>query len=212
MKKSVLAAALLLGAAAVSGCSRGAGTEAFAPEESSLYLMGDGTVASASVESYEADYYSAEELKADVENALEEFNGAAESGDGEENGAVLKECTMEEGFARIIIEFPDPEEYLRFAEAYPEEDGEGQLKTLDIVPVPDGVTKGYLVGASFKDAKGNTVEYNEITKQNRLSVAAVEGPASIYLEGGVRYYSEGAVLEGDRIQTPEEGICYLVFQ
>ena len=54
--------------------------------------------------------------------------------------------------------------------------------------------------------------YNEITKQNRLSVAAVEGPASIYLEGGVRYYSEGAVLEGDRIQTPEEGICYLVFQ
>ena len=99
-----------------------------------------------------------------------------------------------------------------FAEAYPEEDGEGQLKTLDIVPVPDGVTKGYLVGASFKDAKGNTVEYNEITKQNRLSVAAVEGPASIYLEGGVRYYSEGAILEGDRIQTPEEGICYLVFQ
>ena len=189
MKKSVLAATLLLGAAAVSGCSRGAGTEAFAPEESSLYLMGDGTVASASVESYEADYYSAEELKAYVENALEEFNGAAESGDGEENGAVLKECTMEEGFARIIIEFPDPEEYLRFAEAYPEEDGEGQLKTLDIVPVPDGVTKGYLVGASFKDAKGNTVEYNEITKQNRLSVAAVEGPASIYLEGGVRYYS-----------------------
>ena len=68
------------------------------------------------------------------------------------------------------------------------------------------------MGASFKDAKGNTVEYNEITKQNRLSVAAVEGPASIYLEGGVRYYSEGAVLEGDRIQTPEEGICYLVFQ
>ena len=159
--------------------------------------MGDGTVASASVESYEADYYSAEELKAYVENALEEFNGAAESGDGEENGAVLKECTMEEGFARIIIEFPDPEEYLRFAEAYPEEDGEGQLKTLDM---------------SFKDAKGNTVEYNEITKQNRLSVAAVEGPASIYLEGGVRYYSEGAILEGDRIQTPEEGICYLVFQ
>ena len=72
MKKSVLAAALLLGAAAVSGCSRGAGTEAFAPEESSLYLMGDGTVASASVESYEADYYSAEELKAYVENALED--------------------------------------------------------------------------------------------------------------------------------------------
>ena len=72
MKKSVLAAALLLGAAAVSGCSRGAGTEAFAPEESSLYLMGDGTVASASVESYEADHYSAEELKAYVENALED--------------------------------------------------------------------------------------------------------------------------------------------
>ena len=117
---------------------------------------------------------------------------------------------MENGTARVLIEFPSSEEYLRFSELYPEEDG--ALKSLDIVSVPDGVTKGYLVGASFVDAEGASVPYDEITKQNKLFVAAVEGSANIATDGTLRYVSEGVTLEGGLCRTPEKGISYLVFQ
>ena len=209
MKKKTVAAALLC-MTAISGCSRGGG-EPFDPQETSLYLTSEGTVTSATVESYEADSYSAEELKAYVEEALAVFNAAASEDKTDENNLTsLQECTMENGTARVLIEFPSSEEYLRFSELYPEENG--ALKSLDIVSVPDGVTKGYLVGVSFVDAEGASVPYDEITKQNKLFVAAVEGPANIATDGTLRYVSEGVTLEGGLCRTPEEGISYLVFQ
>ena len=63
MKKGQTAAAILLLSLALNGCGGGNGTTAFAPTETSLYVTKEGTVTSADVESYENDYYSADELK-----------------------------------------------------------------------------------------------------------------------------------------------------
>ena len=83
-------------------------------------------------------------MKAYVEEALAVFNAAASEDETDENNLTsLQECTMENGTARVLIEFPSSEEYLRFSELYPEENG--TLKSLDIVSVPDGVTKGRCV-------------------------------------------------------------------
>ena len=63
MKKGQTAAAILLLSLALNGCSGGTGKTAFAPTESSLYVTKEGTVTSADVETYENDYYSADELR-----------------------------------------------------------------------------------------------------------------------------------------------------
>ena len=73
MKKGQTAAAILLLSLALNGCGGGNGTTAFAPTETSLYVTKEGTVTSADVETYENDYYSADELKAYAEEMLGVF-------------------------------------------------------------------------------------------------------------------------------------------
>lgn len=114
MKKGQTAAAILLLSLALNGCGGGNGTTAFAPTESSLYVTKEGTVTSADVETYENDYYSADELKAYAEEMLGVFESGNQSGSSEKK-AEIAECTVKDGTAKLLITFPDAEEYLRFA-------------------------------------------------------------------------------------------------
>ncbi len=206
----ILAAAA---AAILTACSEQS-APAFAPTESSLYITSEGKVTSATVDTYEADYYSADEMKAFVEEILAEFNGSAGS-DPAEHSATVRECTLADGTAKLLIDFRNADAYLDFMEQYPDEESPIQVADLDITTVSDGVTKGYLVGKSFtKLAKENTtVAADEVMKQSKLYVAAVDGAALIQTDGNIQYISEGVSLVGtNMIQTPEDEVSYVVFK
>ena len=196
MKKGQTAAAILLLSLALNGCGGGNGTTAFAPTESSLYVTKEGTVTSADVETYENDYYSADELKAYAEEML----GVFESG--------------KDGTAKLLITFPDAEEYLRFAEEYPDTESGIRIESLDVVSVPDGVEKGYIVGSTFYKAGDENTEVSavDITKQKKLYVVCVKGSAKIQTDGQVRYVSEGVTLNGSMAETPEGETSYIIFK
>lgn len=207
---------LFLGMAAaasiLTACS-GQSAPAFAPTESSLYITSEGKVTSATVETYEADYYSAEELKAYIEEVLADFNGVG--GDSTAKSASVKECTMADGTAKLLIDFQSADAYLDFMEQYPDEESPIQVADLDITTVSDGVTKGYLVGKSFtKLAKEQTtVAADEVMKQSKLYVAAIDGAALIQTDGSIQYISEGVSVVGtNMIQTPEDEVSYVVFK
>ena len=140
MKKGQTAAAILLLSLALNGCGGGNGTTAFAPTETSLYVTKEGTVTSADVESYENDYYSADELKAYAEEMLGVFESGNQSGSSEKK-AEIAECTVKDGTAKLLITFPDAEEYLRFVEEYPDTESGIRIESLDVVSVPDGVER-----------------------------------------------------------------------
>ena len=187
MKKGQTAAAILLLSLALNGCGGGNGTTAFAPTESSLYVTKEGTVTSADVESYENDYYSADELKAYAEEMLGVFESGNQSGSSEKK-AEIAECTVKDGTAKLLITFPDAEEYLRFAEEYPDTESGIRIESLDVVSVPDGVEKGYIVGSTFYKAGDENTEVSavDITKQKKLYVVCVKGSAKIQTDGQVR--------------------------
>jgi len=203
-------------AAAVSiltACS-GQTAPAFAPTESSLYITSEGKVTSATVETYEAEYYSAEEMKAFIEEVLAEFNASANGG-SDAKAASIKECTLADGTAKLLIDFQTADAYLDFMEQYPDEESAIQVADLDITTVSDGVTKGYLVGKSFtKLAKEQTtVAADEVMKQSKLYVAAIDGAALIQTDGNIQYISEGVSVVGtNMIQTPEDEVSYVVFK
>lgn len=213
MKKGQTAAAILLLSLAINGCSGGTGKTAFAPTETSLYVTKEGTVTSADVETYENDYYSADELKAYAEEILKEFESGSQSGSSDQK-AEITECTVKDGTAKLLITFPDAEEYLRFAKEYPDPESGIRVESLDVVSVPDGVAKGYIVGSTFyKAGDGNTeVSAVDITKQKKLYVACVKGSAKIQTDGQIRYMSEGVTLNGNMAETPEDETSYIIFK
>ena len=120
---------------------------------------------------------------------------------------------MKDGTAKLLIKFPDPEEYLRFAKEYPDTESGIRIESLDVVSVPDGVEKGYIVGSTFYKAGDENTEVSavDITKQRKLYVVCVKGSAKIQTDGQVRYVSEGVTLNGSMAETPEgeTSILYL---
>ena len=214
-KKKALILAVSM--AILTGCSGTGAEQVFAPSESSLYITSEGAVTSATVETYENDYYSAEELKAFAEEMLAEFNSSVGSASGEntKSAASVKECTMADGVAKLLIDFQDAETYLTFMEQYPDEESSIQLSALDVTTVSDGITKGYLVGESFTKIAGESkaVSADEVMKQSKLFVAAVEGASLIQTDGAIQYISDGVTVVGtNQVQTPADQVSYVVFK
>lgn len=201
----VMAAAMVV----LSGCA-GASAQAFEPTQSSLYITGEGVVTSATVEKYEADYYRAEELRAFVEDILTEWGGS-----GDQAKASVNECTFAEGTAKLLIDFKTPDAYMDFMTDFPDDESVIQVKKLGVTTVSDGITKGYLVGDQFYrlDKEKKEVNADEVMKQSKLNVAAVEGPALIQTDGAIVYISTDVEVIGTNlVQTPEEGMSYIVFK
>lgn len=213
MKKGQTAAAILLLAFALNGCGGGVGKTAFAPTETSLYVTKEGTVTSADVEICENDYYSADELKAYAQEMLDAFESENQSGSSEKKAAIT-ECTVKDGTAKLLITFPDAEEYLRFAAEYPDEESGIQVESLDVVPVQDGVEKGYIVGSNFYKAGDEKTEVSavDITKQKKFYVVCVTGSAKLQTDGAIQYVSEGVTLNGNTAETPEGETSYIIFR
>ena len=213
MKLRKVAAALIAVVVLAGGCSREGETE-FKPVENSLYITSEGVITSATIETYTEDYYDADEMKEETETVLGAFNQAA--GGGTDPAPVtLTECSMEGGTARMQMEFRDPASYLKFMEEYPDEWSTVQLESIDIVPVPDGILKGYLVGADFKkaNAEGKPVQADEVTKQNKMFVAAVTGTALIQTDGAIQDVSDQVEVIGkNQVRTPSEGVSFIVFK
>ena len=208
MKKGQTAAAILLLAFALNGCGGGVGKTAFAPTETSLYVTKEGTVTSADVEICENDYYSADELKAYAQEMLDAFESENQSGSSEKKTEIT-ECTVKDGTAKLLITFPDAEEYLRF-----DEESGIQVESLDVVSVQDGVEKGYIVGSNFYKAGDEKTEVSavDITKQKKLYVACVTGSAKIQTDGAIQYVSEGVNLNGNTAETPKGETSYIIFR
>lgn len=203
----------------VTACSRSPETVSFAPSEDTLYVTREGVITSAVIETYENEYYTEEELKASVEEALADFNRPAGSCTADEapsrEAAIFNSCSLADGTASLYIDFKNPAAYLEFMEAYPDEESSVQVKALDVTTVSDGITKGYLTGETFKTTSSSQkeVDASEVMKQSKLYVAAIEGPALIQTEGPIQYVSaDVTVLGSTLIQTPETGMVYVVFK
>lgn len=197
--------------AILTGCAGSGDAPAFAPTESSLYITSEGTVTSATVETYDNDYYSADELKTSVEEILTAFNTSVNTTDA----AIISDCTMADGTAKLLIDFKDANSYLTFMESYPDDESAIQITDLDITTVSDGIVKGYIAGETFTKPSdsGKSISADEVMKQSKLYVAAIEGASLIQTDGAIQYISSGVSSVGtNMVETPAGQVSYVVFK
>ena len=197
--------------AILTGCAGSGESTAFAPTESSLYITSEGTVTSATVETYDNDYYSADELKSSVEEILTAFNTSVNTTDA----ATINDCTMADGTAKLLIDFKDADSYLTFMESYPDDESAIHITALDITTVSDGIVKGYIAGETFTKPSdsGKSISADEVMKQSKLYVAAVEGASLIQTDGAIQYISSGVSTVGNNmVETPAGQVSYVVFK
>jgi len=185
-----------------AGCSRKPASS-FSPSESSLYVTGEGTVTSADIESYTNDYYTEEELKASVEEALAAFG----------EGASLNSVSLKDNQAGLLLDFTTPAEYLRFVGMYPDEESPVQVSSLDIADVESAASAGRFAELTFTSPDGKEASAEDVAKLKRCKAVFVEGTALIQTDGAIQYVSGGVSVEGDsQARTASEGVSCIVFK
>ena len=214
LKKLILLAAAVT--VMTAGCGNGAESSGPASDVTSVYVTREGAVTSVTVEEYDTEAFEDDEagLLASVTEDLEAVTGPL--GEGEESGAPasIRECTMKDGVATLLIDFKDIGTYFQYLDAYPDEEN-GQIKSLDVTTVADGLSKGYLTGAGFvkADGKREAVETSKVTRESNMYVAAVEGAALIRTDGEIVYVSDNVTeITENGVRTPKEGTAYIVFK
>lgn len=100
--KGLLLTVMALGL--LTGCSK------FSPEETAVSVGKDGAITAAVIDKLDQSYYDAEELKANVESSVSEYNGDA----GEDTITVEKFEIGEEGDVELFMKYASCKDYAEF--------------------------------------------------------------------------------------------------
>lgn len=213
MKKRAagLMMAAVLAVTVLAGCG---GKVKYEPEASSIYVKKDGTVTSADIEDFVGNNYSEAELRTYVEEAVKEYNsehGAAAEAyvDEEDKEASLpvqvSSLTVEDGVASLFLEYEKCGDYLEFTGNSGTENG---ISSLELSTVGETSFSG-----NFKNAKGEDVALEGVTKTEKNPVVILEGAVTIQVEGNIQYVSASATIVDKHTVTTQAGsVTYIVFK
>ena len=89
-----------------------------------------------------------------IRDRLDAFESENQSGSSEKK-AEITECIVKDGTAKLLITFPDAEEYLRFAAEYPDEESGVQVKALSILSMEEAELGDVSLTAAAGKEKGD---------------------------------------------------------
>jgi hypothetical protein len=166
---TILALVLCLGI--LTGC----GTS-YVTEESTVFVQKNGKVVSTDVESFSSSY-DEEELKTYVETMISEYTQQY----GEDT-VKLKDVTVADGTATLILEYASPEDYSRFNGI-----------ELFVGSIAEALAAGYDFDVDFAAVSGDTpVESNSsvFIDQDGYKVVIIKTNTNVNVSGNICYVSQ----------------------
>lgn len=177
----------------LSGCSM-----KYSAEENAVYVNKNGEVVSAIVESFDKEYYDAEELQDMLEQSVVEYN--AENG---KNSIEVDSFKLDNGVLKVIMNYLTWADYSNFNEV---QFFAGELSDIQ--------GKNYGKNISFISRDGSeTVAFETIEGDYR--VVLVEEKIVVQTAGKIAYVSENMSVEGDKLARLKEdaaGIGYIIYK
>lgn len=188
-------AALLLTVCAVllCGCSM-----KFSAEENAVYVNKDGEIVSAIVESFDKEYYDADELQAMLEQSVAEYN--AENG---KDSIEIDSFKLDDGVLKVIMNYLTWADYSNFNDV---QFFAGRLSDIQ--------GKNYGKNITFEGRDGSeSVAFEDI--DGDYQVILVEEKIVVQTAGKIAYVSENVSVEGEKLARLKEdasGIGYIIYK
>ena len=112
---------------------------------------------------------------------------------------------VDKGTASLFLEYAGCGDYLTFTGTA---GTEGGINRLELSTVGETTLEG-----TFKNAKGEDVTLDGVTKKDSNPVVIVEGPVTMQVEGTIQFVSTGVTVDGKRtVTTPAGSVSYIVFK
>lgn len=150
-------------------------------ESNLIYISKKGQVQTVDVEEFDKSYYSEEDFKTFAQEAIDAYNKTHEV-----DAITLKEFTVEEGIAKLKMEYKSVSDFSNFNEI-----------TLYQGSIAAAVSEGYLFDVDFsKVEKGEVagrVTRADILEEEGLSVVVIKANTDVKVDGTICYVSSANV-------------------
>lgn len=180
MKKVRVLGLAVLMTGLLSGC------EKFSPEETAISVNKDGEIVSFITESFEKDYYRADELEASIDQAIYNYNEQV----GGEN-IEKKKFEVKDQAAKLTINYASGEDYARFNGV-----------TLFAGDVLGAYNVGYDFKGGFQSVDKGTViapvTGNEILNSYNYGIVILEENIEVKVPGNIVYVSDNVEVTGKK--------------
>ncbi len=195
MKKWIVLMMSICSSILIYGC----GSQNTAVNETTVIVNKNGKVTDAIVESFDADYYNAGELRSMIDKELEEYQKLS----GSKGNAVLSDFEVAQGLARVLIEFASPEDYASF----------------NGVPffygtISEAYEAGYDLDVTLKSSAGqDIIGKTELMDMEKKHIVIVSEPIRIQTYGKILFSTANVDIldeKAARISAESEGLAYLI--
>lgn len=209
MKKRKAVLAALLAAGMLTGCLGNGGSSTLNSESSRIYVTEEGTLQTATVESYaQQDYYNGDELKTFLEEAVSQYNGA-----NGQNQVTLDSCTLDNGTARMMFHYASPEALIGFTTQY--EDKANLVESISVNKLSEVYGQSESEGVAFiKASDGKEADRKALSKRgdNRAVVMTSANPVTIQTQGKILFVSNNVVIKDSHTVQTTKGKSYIIFK
>lgn len=150
-------------------------------DNNAVYVKKNGKIIGVSVESFDKDYYDAEELEAFVDERVEEYLS-----DHKKKSVNVEEFSVEEGIAKLNIKYAGYEDYAEF----------NGVKMF-VGSVPQAMAAGYDFNDTFlkvEDGRlGSSLDRDELieaSENSKFKVVILSEKLDVKVKGTVLYVSD----------------------
>lgn len=180
MKKVRFLCLTVLTMGLLTGCQR------FSPDGTAVTIRSNGKIQSVVKESFDKEYYSEEELQAEIENAVSQYNTNAGAENVEQKG-----FSVEDQVATLEIDYATGEDYANFNNV--------TFFTGDVLTAY--YDAGYDFQATFQSVEKGTVVSSAVTREEVLNsynydILILEEPIEVKVPGNIVYASTNVEITG----------------
>ncbi len=196
MKRGFLLAAVIGAGCILTGCS------SFSPEVTGISVSKNGTVTEVVRESFDASYYSEEELKSTVESEIADYNSSHS-----ERAVKKKSLKIKDGEAQMRLEYDSYQDYAGFNHV-----------GFYVGDINGAIQAGYAFEGSFYPVLDGAVSQNSVWGSSLMSgtnykTMVVNEALLVDVPGKICYVSEGVKVTGkSEAVTENSDTSYILYE
>ncbi|SHO47788.1 hypothetical protein [Anaerocolumna xylanovorans] len=197
MRKIFFSTALLLCLVMLVGCSKNKEIDTKNIQKNTFLIKKDGSIEAGTVESFDKAYYNLEELEKYVTDKIGKYNASK----GAETIAK-KNLELKDANAVLVITYETIDDYNGFNQT--------DDKLLTTAEAKNGNIE---LPESFTAVKKHkTVTLNKALENKKYKVLILKEKLDVLLQGTIKYYSGGTLVDKHNIETAESGSTIIVYK
>ncbi len=179
----------------------GCGSNMVDLSETTVLVEKSGKVTDAIVESFDKGYYNSDELKKMVEEEISSYGKLS----GSSENAKLTEFKIEEGTAKVYIEFASAADYASFNGV-----------SFFFGTISEAYDNGYDLDVTLKSSTSNeTIGKDELMEMGKNHILIASEPIKIQTYSNILYSTANVDILDDkqaRISDESEGLAYIILK